>query len=198
MPSDSSATPETRDFAGVTNCHCKLTIQVGCDQLAQLRTSVAHTQRHEDSQVLGLNIFLPNLKNRTPGLSWISQTSLSQRGLFLRLLGFIVISFWWYTRSFLLERILLQLHSCYRQPANHNHLKSLVQELRWCNLSWHVLISWRQLRMWQDIQTCLATSLTYGLFEWSVSTQRPVIFFSWTTVNFQVLLPPCLFFPLPS
>lgn len=165
----------------MTICHCNPTIQVGCGQLAQLQASLAHAQSYEASQVLGLNIFLPNLKNRTPGLSWISQTSVSQCGWFLHLLGFIVICFWWYTCSFPLERILLQLHICYWQPANHNYLKSLGQKLHWCNFSWHVLIFWRQLRMWQDIQTCLATAFTYGWFEWSVSTKRPVIFFPWTT-----------------
>jgi len=80
MLSDSSVIPETGDFADVTICHCIPTMQVGYDQLAQLHASVAHTKSYEVSQVLGPNIFLPNLKNRTPGLSCISQTSLSQGG----------------------------------------------------------------------------------------------------------------------
>lgn len=101
--------------------------------------------------------FLLDLPNLTESMRMIPQ--------FHRLLGFTVIWFWWYTCSLPLERILLEYTSAYRQPANHSHLKSLGQKLHWCHFSRHTLICWRQLRMRQDTQTCLTTSITYGLLD---------------------------------
>lgn len=65
MLSDSSVTTETRDFTDLSIRHCNPTIQVGCGQLAHLHASAANTQSYEASWVLCLNVFLPNLKNRT-------------------------------------------------------------------------------------------------------------------------------------
>lgn len=82
MLSDNSMILEISDFTDVTVSHCNPAMQVGCDELAQLWTNIAQTQSHESSQGLGLNIFLLDLKNKTPGFCWISQTTQSQWGWF--------------------------------------------------------------------------------------------------------------------
>jgi len=165
MLSDNSMILEISDFIDVTISHCNPAMQVGCDELAQLCTNIAQTQSHESSQDLGLIIFLIDLKNNTPAFCWISQTSQGQWGWLLCLLGFSVIWFWWYICSTPLEGISLEYTSAFRQPANHSHLKSLDQNLHWSHFSWLILICWRQLRMRQDTQTHLATSITYELLD---------------------------------